>query len=208
MSVFRAGQTPPAWCELRAFDIVELRFAESVDQRRRQPKERLLVTLGTVQVRFHGGSTVLKENQFLDLTHDVWTAHACSPLAQFVRLSGAWGEEVSGCGIFRVANHIDPKDGGDPAPYAKTTSVDSHYHDCDEYWIGLEGEGAVVVGDRRMPLRPGDCIAIGMGHHHDMPNVASPVKAVFFETTLEREKRIGHLWNHTHGEAVPAPERV
>jgi hypothetical protein len=34
------------------------------------------------------------------------------------------------------------------------------------------------------------------------------VKAVFFETTLERGKRVGHLWNHTHGDAVPEPGRI
>ena len=142
------------------------------------------------------------------MTVDAWELKACSPRAQIVRLSGTWGEDVAGCGIFRVANQENPKDIGDPVDYPKTTSVDAHYHDCDEYWIVLEG--ACTIGRRRSPHGDGagDCLPIGMGHHHDMPRVASPVKAVFFETTLEGEKRVGHLWNHTHGRAQPMPERV
>jgi mannose-6-phosphate isomerase-like protein (cupin superfamily) len=92
--------------------------------------------------------------------------------------------------------------------YPKTTAVDPHYHDCDEYWIVLDGACTTMVGGRHFPMRPGDCAPIGMGHHHDMPTVTAPVKAVFFETTLEGEKRVGHLWNHTHGVARPMPERV
>jgi len=47
-----------------------------------------------------------------------------------------------------------------------------------------------------------------MGHHHDFPLVATPVRAVFFETTLGGARRRGHLWNHTHGPAHPQPERI
>ena len=47
-----------------------------------------------------------------------------------------------------------------------------------------------------------------MGHHHDFALADNEVKAVFFETTLQCRKRIGHLWNHTHGLAHPMPERV
>jgi mannose-6-phosphate isomerase-like protein (cupin superfamily) len=57
-------------------------------------------------------------------------------------------------------------------------------------------------------MGPGDCLAIGMGHHHDFPLVTLPVRAVYFETTLEGEKRRGHLWEHTHGPAVPWLDRV
>ena len=47
-----------------------------------------------------------------------------------------------------------------------------------------------------------------MGHHHDFPEVFEPVRAVYFETTLEGQKRRGHLWEHTHGPSAPAPGRV
>jgi len=34
------------------------------------------------------------------------------------------------------------------------------------------------------------------------------LNAVYFETTLEGAMRDGHLWEHSHGKAVPAVERV
>jgi mannose-6-phosphate isomerase-like protein (cupin superfamily) len=206
--VFRSDQTPPAWCELRSFEIIDFANGHEASYRRSQPRERLLMTFGTIQLIHSGGSVVLKENQFVDVAVDQWRLKACSPRAQIVRLSGRWGNEVAGCGIFRVTNQENPAHAGDPVGYPKTTSVDPHYHDCDEYWIVLEGACTTVVGDRHMTMNVGDCEPIGMGHHHDMPSVTSPVKAVFFETTLEGEKRVGHLWNHTHGRAQPKAERI
>ena len=208
MPVFRQGETPPEWCELEAFSIVGLTGGESVGERRRADKERVLVSAGNLQLRLSGGSLVLRDGQFADLADETWEIRAGARGAQFVRLSGRWGSEVGGCGIFRVVNEDDPVNAGDPVAYAKTTSIDSHYHDCDEYWIVLEGEGTVVVGGRHMVVAAGDCVPIGLGHHHDLPLVASPVRAVYFETTLEGEKRVGHLCNHTHGPARPKAERI
>jgi mannose-6-phosphate isomerase-like protein (cupin superfamily) len=210
--VFRSNERPPDWCELRSFEIIDLTTDQTSSHRRTEPRERLLVTAGTVQVAGRTTSIVLKENQFLDIeTHadlDGWTALACSPTAQLTRLTGRWGDAISGCGIFRVTSEENPSDGGDPVGYPKTTRVDSHYHDCDEYWVLLEGRARVVVGDKAVEMGPGDCVSIGMGQHHDMPIVHEPVKAVYFETTLEDRKRVGHLWNHTHGPAEPKPERI
>jgi mannose-6-phosphate isomerase-like protein (cupin superfamily) len=209
MPAFREGDTPPDWCALRDFTVIDLARGERTGGARRAVKERLLVTRGAVQASFAGGSQVLREGQFLDLAPDApaWTVLAARD-AQIVRMSGRWGEELGGCGIFSAANVADPVNTGDPVAYEKTTSVDSHYHDCDEYWIVLEGRGTVVVGERFFDAGPGDSVAIGMGHHHDMATVSEPVKAVFFETTLEGLKRVGHLWNHTHGPAEPKPERL
>ncbi len=67
----------------------------------------------------------------------------------------------------------------------------------------------MAVSERKhYEVGPGDCLAIGMGHHHDLPIVTEPVRAVFFETTLEGQKRRGHLWEHTHGPAEPRADRV
>jgi mannose-6-phosphate isomerase-like protein (cupin superfamily) len=208
VAIFRSNEAPPAWCELRAFDILDLTLNETVDQTRRAPKERLVGTGGTVQISFDDRSIVLKETQFFDLPGERWRLRACSPRAQLVRLSGKWGNDVGSCGIFRAANQDQPRDGGDPVAYRKITSIDRHYHDCDEYWIVLEGAGTVVLDDRHAAVGVGDCFAIGMGHPHDLPEVSAPVKAVFFETTLEDRKRVGHLWNHAHGPAQPKPERA
>jgi mannose-6-phosphate isomerase-like protein (cupin superfamily) len=207
--IFRSGETPSAWCELGGFEILDLSEGAVIDQARLGPTERLLVTSGTIQLVFSDGTLILKENQFLDpVGAPSWRLRGCSAKAQLVRLFGRWGRDLGGCGIFRVAEQEKPVNAGDPVTYAKRTSVDSHYHDCDEYWVILEGAGTVVVGDRHMKAAPGDCVPIGMGHHHDMPLAPEPVKAVFFETTLERQKRVGHLWDHTHGTAEPVGERI
>jgi mannose-6-phosphate isomerase-like protein (cupin superfamily) len=207
--VFRSGQAPPAWCELEGFELIDLPEGASAAPTRRGRAERLLVGSGTIQVATCGHTLVLKEAQFLDIgAAATYELRACSAKAQIIRLFGRWGRDLGGCGIFRVAEQEKPVNIGDPVRYPKRTSVDSHYHDCDEYWIILEGSGSVVVGDMHMKVAPGDCVPIGMGRHHDMPLVSEPVRAVFFETTLERQKRVGHLWAHTHGPAVPAAERI
>lgn len=208
VTVFREGEAPPTWCELEAFRIIRMIPDAISDERRVAPRERILVTLGAVQVRQGARSMVLRDGQFADVVGDAWEVRAGSRAAEFVRLSGRWGEELGGCGIFRAVNEDHPVNAGDPVAYGKTTSVDSHYHDCDEYWIVLEGAGTVVVGERHIGVQPGDCVPIGTGHHHDLPLVDTPVKAVYFETTLEGRKRIGHLWNHTHGPAAPRLERT
>jgi mannose-6-phosphate isomerase-like protein (cupin superfamily) len=207
--MYKSGDSLPAWCELRRFDIYDLGEGGEVEVRRQEPHERVLVTRGTVQLVLPDATTILKESQFYDMPDTpTWRLRGCSTSSQVARLSGRWGPDIGGCGLFRVASQERPVNIGDPVAYRKTTSVDNHYHDCDEYWIVLEGRGTVAIGDRLLPVGPGDCVAIGMGHHHDFPLADEPVKAVFFETTLRGSKRVGHLWNHTHGEPEPAPQRI
>lgn len=209
MTLFRSGETPPDWCELRTFYIYNLKIGETVACEPEGKRDRILVTNGNCQVVTNGGSQVLKEAQFTDLPEGkAYRVVGISEGAQAVRLTGRWGGELGGCGVFRTQNLPDWVNKGDPVSYPKHTSVDSHYHDCDEYWILLEGAGESFVGDTHYPMRAGDCVPIGMGHHHDFPNAIEPIKAVYFETTLEGKKRVGHLWNHTHGQAEPKRERV
>ncbi|HYZ63711.1 MAG TPA: cupin domain-containing protein [Acetobacteraceae bacterium] len=210
MTTFRTGETPPAWCELTGFEPLELGRDQAVTRTPETARERLIGTAGTVQVRQGGRSMLLKPAQFLDIEPGAgpYTVVGHSDPAGVVRLCGHWGEELGGCGLFAVTRTDAPETKGDPVSYPKHTAIDSHYHDCDEYWIVLQGSGEAVVGGRHDRLQPGDCLCIGMGHHHDFPLIDSEVKAVFFETTLEGRKRTGHLWEHTHGKATPQPERV
>jgi mannose-6-phosphate isomerase-like protein (cupin superfamily) len=210
MTIFRPNQTAPAWCELRDFEMLDLADGQAVEQQRKHPAERLLVTSGTTQVMLPGRSVVLKERQFLDIGDaDRWTLIGRSSPARLARLSGRWGADLGGCGIFTVENTEHPVNTGDPASHRKITSVDVHFHDCDEYWIVIEGRGTAWISGNFFPLVPGDCLPIGMGHHHDFPTVEQgPVRAIFFETTLEGKQRVGHLWAHTHGPAEPRPERI
>ena len=102
-----------------------------------------------------------------------------------------------------------PSDTGDPVAYAKTTSIDSHYHDCDEYWIVLEGAATVVVGDRHMKVAAGDCVPIGMGHHHDLPTRHGAGEGRLLRDHAARARSASAISGTTPtARPQPAPERI
>lgn len=199
----------PAWCELTDFSIVTLAAGETRTFARRAARERLLIAEGVCRVAFGGAEQAAAAGDKYEIPDDAadYTVTAAGEAVTVVALSGTWGAETGGWGLFSVEEQ-DAPERGDPVDYPKRTRIDNHYHDCDEYWIVLSGQGTAVSEGRHYQVGPGDCVATGMGHHHDFPLVESPVRAVFFETTLQGERRRGHLWNHTHGPARPQPERI
>ena len=209
MPLLRDGMSnAPAWCELQEFAIVSLAAGEGCEFPRSTAKERLLVASGSCRIAFGGEEVEAQAGDKYELpngdAHFVVTATEETTIA---RLCGTWGEETGGWGLFSV-EELDAPERGDPTDYPKRTRIDNHYHDCDEYWIVLSGQGTAVSEGQQYAMSPGDCLATGMGHHHDFPLVTEPVRAVFFETTLQGQRRRGHLWNHTHGQAQPQPERI
>ena len=211
MPVFQSGKgLAPDWCEMDFFEIAELEAGSAHLFARVGPKEKLIVGKGRCQVSFGAETADADGGANFDLTSPegqfevVGVAEACT----LIRMCGNWGEELGGSGIFEGKRSDSPQDGGDEVAYAKETSFDSHFHDCDEYWIFFEGSGVAVSEGKHYEVGPGDCVATGMGHHHDLPIVHEPVRAVYFETTMTGSKRRGHLWEHTHGKAEPCPERV
>lgn len=211
MPLFRAGPNQaPEWCELEQFDIVELKAGQTHVFPRIGYREKLIIAKGRCRIAYDLKEVQAETGATLDLD---------SPYGRFevlvvfedttlVRLAGRWGEETGGCGVFTAAEVDDPHDQGDPVDYPKRTPFDSHYHDCDEYWIIVEGRGLAVSEGKEYEVGPGDCLATGAGFHHDLPRVYEPIRGVYFETTLEGQKRLGHLWDHTHGPAQPRTERV
>ena len=211
MPVFRSGDgLAPAWCEMTFFEIVEIPAGSQHRFPRREPKEKLIVCRGHGQVSDAGEAHSVGEGSNLDLPPDSdgFTVTAAGDPVTVVRLCGHWGDETGGSGLFAVQENAHPTNSGDPVDYPKSTNIDRHFHDCDEYWVIWEGAGVAVSEGRAYDVSAGDCVATGMGHHHDFPRVSQLVRAVFFETTLEGEKRRGHLWEHTHGPATPRLERV
>lgn len=212
MPVFRSAKgAAPAWCQMQYFDIVRLDKGDSYEYARDGQMEKLIVGRGCARVRCAGGEVVeAKEGANLDI------ATADAPFAVLevtepvvlVRMCGQWGDECGGSGLFKVENCAEPADKGDQVDYEKHTNLDSHYHDCDEYWIVFAGRATAVSEGEVYAVEAGDCLATGMGFHHDMPIADEPVRAVYFETTLEGKKRRGHLWDHTHGRAQPIGNRV
>lgn len=210
MPVFRSGAgQAPAWCEMRSFDIVTLQPGESHRYEREGAKEKLIVGRGACRVRVGPETHDAAEGANLDLTGDgAFAVGDVTAPTTLIRMCGDWGEELGGSGLFGGRESDDPTDAGDPVSYPKKTNFDAHFHDCDEYWIVFEGRGVAVSEGKHYEVGPGDCVATGMGHHHDLPIVFEPIRAVFFETTLEGQKRRGHLWDHTHGPAEPKTDRV
>lgn len=211
MPVFRSGKgLAPDWCELEYFEVVELAPGTARAFPREGKKEKLIVGKGECRISFEGQTVTAEEGANLDLTSPDGQFEALEALSDttLIRMCGRWGDETGGAGIFCAPRAEQDEPHGDPVDYPKETSFDNHFHDCDEYWILFEGRGIAVSEGKPYEVGPGDCVATGMGHHHDFPQVFEPVRAVYFETTMEGRKRRGHLWDHTHGPAEPKQERT
>ena len=211
MPDFRSGYgLAPAWCELERFDIVELLPGESHTFERAGQKEKLIVGKGRCRIAMDGNIVIADEgaNLNLDRASGRFEVLEVYSDATLIRMYGRWGEETGGSGIFTVSDYHIRSVRGDPVDYPKETTFDNHYHDCDEYWILFQGRGIAASEGKLYEVGPGDCVATGAGYHHDFPRVFDPVKGVFFETTMEGQKRRGHLWEHTHGPAQPRTDRV
>jgi mannose-6-phosphate isomerase-like protein (cupin superfamily) len=202
MPVFKSGKgEAPDWCEMEYFDIVRLSVGESHMYTRVGKKERLFI--GSGRILFESGDDIiaLKTGDYFDIPT---RTNACSITATdepatSIRVCGRWEDEMGGCGVFKLENSDKPKNDGDPVNYPRTTDFDCHYHDFDEYWIIFEGSGSVMSEQELYEVSAGDCVATRMGDHHDFQTVKEKVQAVYFETTLRGRKRLGHLWQHTHG---------
>jgi len=210
MPLIHADSPLPAWCELEQYAIVKLTAGATYEFPAQGQRQKLLVGAGRCRIRYADQSILAEEGANLNLqTSDgQFTVEETLDDAILIHLCGHWGEELGGSGLFRARNSESPQDKGDPVDYAKQTNFDRHYHDCDEYWIFFAGRGLVASEGKFYEVAPGDCIATGMGHHHDILQVYEPARAIFFETTLEGQKRRGHLWEHTHGQAQPKADRV
>jgi mannose-6-phosphate isomerase-like protein (cupin superfamily) len=212
MPVFRAGPgQAPAWSELESFSIVRLTPGQTHGIERVGAREKLIVGRGSCRISLDGGDgEPVEEGANLDLTglDEAFGVTEVSEAVTLIHMCGRWGDELGGSGLFSGAASADPQDKGDAVDYPKQTDFDSHYHDCDEHWILFEGRAEAISEGHRYEVGPGDCVATGMGHHHDLPIVHETLRAVYFETTMQGEKRSGHLWDHTHGRAQPIPERA
>ncbi len=211
MPVFKSGKgLAPEWCEMEYFDIVKLAPGDKHTYDRVGKKEKLILGRGKCKIAFGGQVVDAEPSAQLDIETpgDHFEVLEVSENATLVRMCGRWGDEVGGSGIFWLPVVENPTENGDPVSYPKNNPIDNHFHDCDEYWIFYEGTGVAVTEGKFFEVGPGDCVATGMGYHHDMQTVIEQTVGVFFETTMEGQKRPGHLWEHTHGKAEPVEERV
>ncbi|MBI3923199.1 MAG: hypothetical protein HY318_17395 [Armatimonadetes bacterium] len=212
MPVFRSGRgNPPVWGDLEDFEFVELRQGDDLHFARSSDKEEIIVCVGLVTVASPEIDCRLSEGEKLDLDspgNSSLVVTCLSDKALVFRAMGRW-KSITSSGIFTVQTAFPPTN-DTPYNYEKTTGFDNHSHDCDEYWMIFEGSCRVASEGRIYDVGPGDCVATGMGWHHDVLCLLTdqPVRAIWFEGALEGRKRVGHLWEPVHGEAGPKIERV
>lgn len=207
MPLLHQGDPMPPWSELHAYRIIRGAPGERIPLPIAGERQKLIIVDGRIRVRRDSDRVVQARGQ-VDLPPGP------GPILEFIDqgatvwMIGAWGDETGGSGVFVPQRSKDPGDRGDPVNYPKETNLDRHYHDCDEYWIIVNGSGVCVSEGRHYEVGPGDCVATRMGHHHDFPIVHEAVTAVYFETTLRGQKRRGHLWEHMHGPAEPIEDHA
>jgi len=202
MPLVHDGERIPEWSELREYRII--RGAAGVQHRLASAgRQKIIVASGLVRVIDEAGEPLAARGK-------VELPRASAPILEFIEagtavwMAGTWSDPTGGSGVFRMERSADPHDVGDPVSYAKETTFDAHFHDCDEFWVIVEGRGVAVSEGRHYEIAPGDCVATRMGDHHDLPIAREPVVGVYIETTLGNLKRRGHLWDHTHGPALPS----
>jgi mannose-6-phosphate isomerase-like protein (cupin superfamily) len=198
---------PPAWCKLRKFEFLGVPAGGERLFDTTSPRELYICTDGEVSVEAGGGTTLLKAGAWREATAGGTVRLHSSNGAQVCRAQGHW-KTIVGAGLFAVRSGPQRMKGS-PYTYQKSTPFDRHFHDCDEYWIVLSGKARVSSEDREYDVGAGDCVATGMGWHHDVLSCdPAGIRAIYFETELEGRMRGGHLWEPEHAPAQPCLERV
>lgn len=77
--------------------------------------------------------------------------------------------------------------------------VELHFHDCNEYWIIVEGKGLATSEGREYELGPGDMLLTEAGDEHALV-VTEKMVAIYFYGVMPPGGRTGHL----HRDADPA----
>ena len=107
MPVFRATDEPPAWCELRRFEIVELAPRRTHHFERVGGKEKLIVGEGRCLIRVNGEDHDGEPRTNLDLADDgSFEITQVTEATTVVRMCGDWGDDLGGSGLFTV-EHVE-----------------------------------------------------------------------------------------------------
>ena len=190
----------PEWSEVKRISQFPINPNSTVEITKSFLKYALFVISGDCIIRTNGYEKTFKKNDSLFFNKKRISIKSSHQKAEIVMIEGTWNDEIGGSAVFKMSKHSIPKNLGDSVDYSRTNDFDNHYHDFDEYWIILKGRGCAVSEGVKYKFSGGDIIATRMCDHHDLPEVYEDIHGIYFETSLRGQKRIGHLWNHTHGE--------
>ena len=201
-------KNPPAWCKLREYSFEAIRAGTECLIDVTSEREFYICISGRLNFETSGATCVLEPGARRDVSSGATVRLRAESDSRYCRARGRW-KSISGAGLFTVKNGPLPRHGS-PCSYEKITPFDRHFHDLDEYWIMLDGRATVSSEDRLYDVGPGDCVATGMGWHHDVLRCHSDsgIHAIWLESELEGRKRGGLLWEPEHGPVTPALERV
>lgn len=202
MPVFKSksGQAPE-WSELKYFEIIHLPGRVTRKLEWKSPRSKLFAGKGNFKIVLTSEERKCFQNDVIDISDYNSCEISSKESAIVIFTKGNWQEPTGGCGVFSLENSVVPQNTGDSIDHEIRTSLDYHYHDCDEFWIIFEGRGKALSEGIIYELSPGSCLATRMGDHHTMLDVYKTIYGIYFETTLKGKKRTGHLWEHTHGPA-------
>ena len=189
----------PEWSEVKKISQLTIESNSASEITKSFSKYALFVISGECSIRVNGDERVFEENDSLFSDKQNITIKSSNHRTELVLIEGIWGDEIGGSAVFNMSKHSTPRNIGDPVDYSRTNDFDNHYHDFDEYWIILKGSGLAVSEGVKYKFTGGDIIATRMGDHHDLSEVHEDIHGIYFETSLKGQKRLGHLWEHTHG---------
>lgn len=75
-------------------------------------------------------------------------------------------------------------------------TVELHFHDCNEFWIIIEGKGVATSEGVSYDLGPGDMLLTKQGDEHSL-RVTEKMVAVYFYGIMPPDGRTGHLHRGT-----------
>jgi mannose-6-phosphate isomerase-like protein (cupin superfamily) len=189
----------PDWSEVKKITQLSIEPNSKTQIVKSYMNYAIFVISGECSIRTNGYEKIFSENDSLYSDKKNISIKITNHKTELVIIEGNWSDEVGGSAVFKMSKQSTPRNIGDPVDYPRTNDFDNHYHDFDEYWIILKGGGIAVSEGVKFKFGAGDIIATRICDHHDLPEVYEDIHGIYFETSLRGQKRMGHLWNHTHG---------
>jgi mannose-6-phosphate isomerase-like protein (cupin superfamily) len=72
--------------------------------------------------------------------------------------------------------------------------VRAHFHDCNEFWIIIQGKAIAICENFTHELGPGDMLITKAGDEHSLAVIEGMV-AVYFHGVMPPDGRLGYLYS-------------